>query len=497
VQADTNPGERIHRIVRRVIVVALAVGSAHGGANAQPGRDTVTLAPHAAISERRRYVLPALEIAGFLSILSIYDRIVYANVQVDGKRVFASTPATAWEHLRAQHWVTDNDAFNVNQFGHPYQGAMMYGLARSSGYGFWTSVIHADIGSFLWEMAGETGAPSLNDLITTGHAGSLLGEALYRMADLVIKADGRRVPGRSHEYGAALISPPTGFNRRLFADRFRARLSETAPATAWQLRFGATMGALARDISSPKTLLQRDATVDLAFSYGLPGQPGYKYDRPLDYFDFQFSMLLDEKNPIEHVMIRGLLIGKELRQRENSRGVWGLYGSYDYIAPYLFRVSSTALSLGSTRQVWITPDLALQGTLLGGVGYGAAGSPGVTAPAAVDDPETRDYHAGITPQALLALRLISGNRAMIDITGRQFYVQGTGSDAVEGSESILRGTIGLTVRLAGGHAIGARFVASTRRAEYGAQPDRETSEGTVTLSYSLLSGNGLSAVKWK
>jgi hypothetical protein len=34
-------------------------------------------------------------------------------------------------------------------------------------------------------MAGETDPPSINDMITTGQAGSLLGEALYRMADLV------------------------------------------------------------------------------------------------------------------------------------------------------------------------------------------------------------------------------------------------------------------------------------------------------------------------
>ena len=36
-------------------------------------------------------------------------------------------------------------------------------------------------------MAGETDPPSINDMITTGQAGSLLGEALYRMADLVLK----------------------------------------------------------------------------------------------------------------------------------------------------------------------------------------------------------------------------------------------------------------------------------------------------------------------
>jgi hypothetical protein len=48
-------------------------------------------------------------------------------------------------------------------------------------------------------------------------------------------------------------------------------------------------------------------------------------------------------------MTRGLLIGKNYEAGPDYRGVWGLYGSFDYIAPQAYRVSSTALSLGTTR----------------------------------------------------------------------------------------------------------------------------------------------------
>ena len=58
--------------------------------------------------------------------------------------------------------------------------------------------------------------------------------------------------------------------------------------------------------------------------------------------------------------------------------------------------------------------VALQGTALAGAGYGAAGS--------VQRTDERDYHYGATPQGLLALRLIFGDRAMIDLTGREYYV---------------------------------------------------------------------------
>ena len=489
----------MRHFVRPSILIALLVGVPTHRVPAQAGSsapDTLHRAPPADTSEGKHNLLPALEITGFLALLNVYDRIAYPNETQDGKKVFSSTFSSTWDHLREQRWVHDPDPFNVNQFYHPYQGATMYGLARSSGHGFWTSLIHANVGSFIWKMAGETDPPSINDMITTGQAGSLLGEALYRMADLVLKDRIGPKPGQLHEFAAALISPPGGVNRRVFGERFRARLPDTAPATIWQLRFGATLDALARDYSAPETLLRRDATAEFSMSYGLPGQPGYDYTRPLDYFDFQFSILSNTSNPIENVMIRGLLVGTKTGESVSSRGIWGLYGTYDYISPYLFRVSSTAVSLGTTRQYWIAPGLALQGSMLGGVGYGAAGSTTVI-PSTPTNAAIRDYHFGVTPQALVALRLIAGDRAIFDMAAREYYVSGLGSDDVHGSETIFRGNFGIAVRILGDHSLGAQYVASTRNAQYGKQPNQQLSEGTVTIAYSILGGNRFSAVKWR
>jgi hypothetical protein len=479
-----------------MIIGALSCGVAVAP-RAQTPRDTVTLAPHDPAPQRKRYVMPALQVGGFLALLNGVDRVLFPNEEVDGVKVFSSTPATTWKHLREQRWEIDKDAFDVNQFGHPYQGATMYGLVRSNGYGFWTSLVGSNLGSFAWEMAGETSQPSLNDLFTTGQAGSLLGEVLYRMADLVIRDDDESIPARRKEYSAALIFPPLGFNRRFFSDRFRARLPETWPANTWQLRFGASVGALKKTFDSPANTLRRDATADFSMSYGLPGQPGYKWEKPLDYFDVQFGLLANNTNPIEHVLLRGLLVGKEIAEGEKVRGIWGLYGSYDYIAPYQFRISNTALSIGTTRQRNYTENLALQSSVLAGVGWGAAGSPGGLPPAKVDDPHTRDYHAGPTPHALLAMRLIAGNRASVDFEGRQYYVIGGGSDEAPGSELVFRGSLGFTMRVVGGHAIGARLVAFKRSAEYGSQPDFTRSEGTISLTYSITGSGGVSAVKWQ
>jgi hypothetical protein len=242
-------------------------------------------------------------------------------------------------------------------------------------------------------------------------------------------------------------------------------------------------------------VLRRDATAEFWMSYGLPGKPGYEYSRPLDYFDFQLSMLSNTSNPIENVMIRGLLLGRKTAETASSRGIWGLYGTFDYISPYLFRVSSTAASVGTTQQVWLMPGLALQASALGGVGYGAAGSTTVI-PSTPTNAAIRDYHFGVAPQALVTARVIMGDRAMIDLGAREYYVSGLGSDDARGSETIFRGNVGVNLRLVGGHTIGIRYVSSTRDARYGVLDDKRLSEGTVTIAYSFLGSNHFSAVKW-
>jgi hypothetical protein len=426
----------------------------------------------------KSYLIPALEVPGFLGLLQIFDRTAYANQTEDGKKVYEVSGATVWNHLRKQDWVFDKDPFNVNQFGHPYEGATMYGLARSSGLSFWESLAYSNAGSFLWEMGGETGNPSINDIITTGNAGSLLGEALFRMSQLVLQ-DQRIKSGLWREVGAAVISPPTAFNRHAFGDRLKTVFPNYDPATFWRFRLGANVSGNS----------SRDAILDFGMSYGLPGKPGYTYKRPLDYFDFQISGQASAKNPLENVMLRGLLYGRPYEAGNDYRGIWGLYGSYDYISPAVFRVSSTALSLGSTGQYWLAPGVALQGSLLGGVGFGAAG---VTQPTG-----ERDYHYGATPQGLLALRLLFGDRTALEMAGRGYYVSGTGSDNAEGSETIVRASTNLTVRVHGRHGLGIQYVKSIRDAKYGNAPGKYQSDGTVSLVYTFLGDTHFGAVEWR
>jgi hypothetical protein len=437
----------------------------------------------------KSYLIPALEIPAFLVLLNGYARLAYSDsVESDGKKTYDSNLSTFWDHVVHGPWGIDEDAFAVNQFNHPYQGSMYHGFARSTGLNYWQSLLYDNVGSFLWETAGETTHPSVNDQIASGIGGSFFGEALFRMASLVLEGDGEK-PGLLRELGATIISPPTGINRFAFGDRFKPVFPSHNPATFWRLRLGVNINSDLDDQST--TINKTEATADFSMAYGLPGKPGYSYTRPFDYFHFEFTSLGNADNPFDNVMIRGLLLGKkyEAGAGDSYRGIWGIYGGYDYISPHIFRVSSTSVSLGTTFQWWPSQEVALQGSVLGGVGYAAAGN--------VAQVGLRDYHYGVAPQGLLALRLIFGERAMLDLTGRAYYLSGVGGDDPGGNETIERLNMGLTVRVFDRHALGIQYIASIRDAHYPDRADSHQTIGTVSLVYTWLGDAKFGAVEWR
>jgi hypothetical protein len=437
----------------------------------------------------KSYLIPALEIPAFLILLNVYDRLAYPNsVEPSGEKTYNSNLSTFWDHLVHEPWGIDTDSFAMNQFGHPYQGSMYQGFARSAGLNYWESLLYTNVGSFLWEMGGETTNPSINDQIASGIGGSFFGEALFRMASLVLEGDGEK-PGILRELGATILSPPTGINRFAFGDRFKPVFPSHDPATFWRLRLGVSQNTDMSDQGGSETIKQNEATLDFSMAYGLPGKPGYSYTRPFDYFHFEFTSVSTSDNPLTDIMIRGLLLGKKYEAGNAYRGIWGLYGGYDYISPHIFRVSSTSVSLGTTFQWWLSRAIALQGSALGGVGYAAAGN--------VTQVGDRDYHYGVAPQGLLALRLILGDRAMFDLTGRAYYLSGVGGNDPGGTENIDRVNMGLTVRIYGRHALGIQYITSIRNAQYPDRVDSHQTTGTVSLVYTLLGGDGFGAVEWR
>jgi hypothetical protein len=429
---------------------------------------------------RKSYFIPAAEIIAFEFLLNQYDR---HFVDEDDY----STNFSTFKNNLDRGWVIDQDPFGVNQIEHPYSGALYHSFARSSGLGFWESLAYAFLGSALWETAGEIEEPSLNDQITTGIGGSFFGEALFRISNWVLEGDER--PGLVREVGAAVICPPVGFNRLAFGDRFDAVFPSHEPAVFVRLGLGVSDYTAPSDAAASSLDPQQKGIADVEMDYGLPGKPDYHYTRPFDYFHFEAAVTTDSDNIIDHLISQGLLFAEEYQWGDDYRGVWGLYGSYDYLSPGNFRLAATSLSLGTTGQCWLSETLALQGTAMSGVGFGAAGT-------VSDDLNDRDYHYGGIPQLQTRLRLIFDDAASLDLAGREYYVIGLGSDDSGGRENVFQAQVALTVRLWDRDALALGYVASFRTAEYSTEPDRRQAIGSITLSYTLLGATHFSAVEW-
>ncbi|MDF1556350.1 MAG: hypothetical protein P1P84_25005, partial [Deferrisomatales bacterium] len=188
-------------------------------------------------------------------------------------------------------------------------------------------------------------------------------------------------------------------------------------------------------------------------------------------------------------MSRGLLLGTDYSLGDNYRGVYGLYGTYDYIAPQIFRVSTSGLGFGTTAQWWLSRRVALQGTALAGVGYGSAGT--------IHGDGERDYHNGLSPQGLLATRFIFADRASLDFELRDFYISGLASKESDGSENIIRGVATLTVRAYNLHGITFRYTISQRDAQYSDLADTRQTVSAVSLGYTYLGQTRFGAVDWR
>jgi hypothetical protein len=455
---------------------------------------------HWGVGDGKDYWIPAYEIASFEFLLNRFD-----HYTVDD-RVYASPLSNLRENLHHK-WVVDNDAFATNQFLHPYQGSMYYGFARSAGQGFWPSFGYTMAGSLLWEEAGETTRPSINDQVASGIGGVFLGEPLFRMASLLLESSSTGKPGPWREWAAAAISPATGLNRLVFGKRFAGVFRSNDPAVFTRVDLGASLSThftsnvnINADLTGPpvaQTLQRQQASLDFTMAYGLPGKPDYTYLRPFDYFHFEFVAATG--NAFETLFSRGLIFGTDYRIGDNYRGIWGLYGTYAYVAPQVFRVSSTAAAFGTTGQWWLSRNVALQGTALAGVGYGGGGvihGAGVATAGPLGDGQ-RDYHYGVTPQGLLALRLIIGDRLSIDTTARDYYVSRFGATESTGSENIARADISITARVYNLHGITLRYAESQRDGRYATLPTSHQTIGTISIGYTLLGQTRFGAVDWR
>ena len=448
------------------------------------------------MTTHKSYILPAVEIVAMDSAVNLGGRhlIDPANYEV--------TPGSIRRNLRGP-WVVDDDPFEINQFLHPYQGAMYHGIARSNGLGYWPSVAYTFAGSALWEIAGETTPPSRNDQIASGIAGSFLGEPLFRISRLLIDRSDNR-PGIWRILGSVLASPPTGINHVLVGEPAGSLAPDAVPFSDIRVQFGATATTTGGSRSAILSRAFDQPRLAMSMDYGYPGSANYRHERPFDYFRIESSV---SSEGMEQLSTRGLVAGGDYG-RGGLAGIWGLYGTYDYFAPKDLHFSSTAASFGTTLQASISESLIVQSSGLVGAGYAAASAPtSQIAPAAkASAPSSqiasghtsaggRDYHYGVAPQALANVRLIAGDRAALDVTAREYFISGVGGFGTGERDLIFVGDSSLAIRIFGRHALGLTYQLARRNSDLLALPDHTQTRSTAGIFYTFLGSGGFGAVR--
>jgi len=384
------------------------------------------------VSSRRpstRYLTPVAESLALQGLIMGWNRYV-------GAAPWATvTPGSVHQNATGR-WVLDDNAYFINQLGHPYQGSYPYTAARSAGLGFWASTAFPFAASALWEVAGETEQPSINDQVTTTVAGIVLGEVLYRASDWV-RGDGRSVWRTA---AATLLAPMTTVNRAVL----RGEPVEAPEALRVETSAG-VRAEVERPAGEPD--VPAAPVFGVAVTHGVPGDAAFAFERPFDHFDARFAFSPGD-DPSLSLRARGLVAGTDFASGPGGAGLWGLWLGFDLESPGARRISTSSLGVGATGRWAVAHGLGLEGTAIGSaVLMGAAGV--VARPPGSD----RDYRMGPGAQALLDLAVTAGDRVRAGVELRQYLVFGAGDQT--GSDLLLDGALTARVRVAGHHGLQA------------------------------------------
>lgn len=119
------------------------------------------------------------------------------------------------DHQRLSAWDWDDNQFTTNQIDHPFHGSLYFNAFRSNGYNFYQSSLATIAGSYIWETAGETQHPSINDLVNTAFGGVILGEMTHRVSRNILARSKNGHNKTGNEIVALLVNPVNSLNRLL------------------------------------------------------------------------------------------------------------------------------------------------------------------------------------------------------------------------------------------------------------------------------------------
>ncbi|WP_295672662.1 DUF3943 domain-containing protein [uncultured Mucilaginibacter sp.] len=260
------------------------------------------------------------------------------------------------KHLNPNSWFWDSDDFLTNQFAHPSHGSIFFNAFRSNGYSFWQSVPATFAGSYVWEIAGETQAPSINDFINTGFAGSILGEFTHRFANKILNNRSRGLKRQANEVMALIVNPANGFNRII--DGKWGKVNDNSvekDTTKVYVEFDAGMRRFSVN------------NLNGNFSwYGrfklLYGSPYENYRSPFSFISINTEFGKSLKSNVNLISAYGSLTGFWVQYTDKTQQMALLTANYDYINNDAFFYSSENIKLNLFSKFKISNKIKISTT---------------------------------------------------------------------------------------------------------------------------------------
>ena len=250
---------------------------------------------------------------------------------------------TIWNNL-AHEWVWDDDNFQVNQIGHPVQGAMYYSLARANGFDYLGGLLWTTAGSVHWEYFMETEPPAINDLVTTSMGGAMLGEMTWRLAEDISGESSGDLGGWARRSAAFLVNPVYGLDRlingmprRKLAPKRRSRLMGLRIVTGKS--FGKGLMRTEGDVpaSAPEATVPV-ATTSLRLAHGDP----FESKAPFEHFALSVGLSV-LSHPVSNVGVRAQVWRLPEMESERSRHSLHFAQNFDYIDGGLYRLAASSI----------------------------------------------------------------------------------------------------------------------------------------------------------